>query len=587
MSKAFQKKPFAPGQTARRFLREEDGVMTPHILVFFFLMLIFGGISIDVMRFEARRVAVQNTLDRATLAVANMNQVLDPTRFPSRTAHAEAIVGDHFEKAGIGHSLDYVRLDDGMNYRVVEARAKVVSNNFFMSILDVPILQTMNASQAEQRISNVEISLVLDVSGSMYNDITRITNLKVAAKDFIDMVLKDDTENKISISIVPYNGQVNLGPHILSKYNATDRHSYPNSYCLDLPATTYNSTSLSRFTALPQTPFADSWSTTTTSGNWVALQGPTYDSARKLYSNVWCNPVAANYVRLHSNNAAQLKSQIDGLVAIGATSIDIGMKWGTVFLDPETQPVIGALAAQGQVPNHFSGRPAPYNTPETIDKTMKVVVLMTDGENFEQERFQNGYRAGPSPIWRANANREAARNFSIFHASRVDSSTSTRLCNSRPYWVPHLSAWHSRPWNGTTPGSSACYVPNANQPDATQQNWEQVWEVARVQWVARQLYMRPLGGTLATYINQFRTLTSIPDMDNRLRDVCTAAKARGILVYGIAFEAPAGGQTAIKNCVSSPSQTYYYYVTKDNKGLDIGTAFKLIAANLTQLRLTQ
>ncbi|VDC28586.1 TadE/TadG family type IV pilus assembly protein [Pseudogemmobacter humi] len=587
MSNAFQKKSFPFGRMIHRFLREEHGAMTPYILIFIFLMLVFGGISVDVMRFEARRVAVQNTLDRATLAVANMNQVLSLSRYGSKQAHAEAIVQDHFDKAGLGSSLEYVHLDDGINYRVVEARAKVVSNNFFMSILDVPTLNTMNASQAEQRISNVEIALVLDVSGSMYNDITRITNLKSAAKDFIDMVLKNDTENKISISIVPYNGQVNLGPDIFAMYNATHKHGYANSWCLDLPPSTYTSTSLSRFTALPQTPFADAWSSTTTSGNWVALQRPAPDSVRShLYANVWCNPVEANYVRLHSNNIPVLKSQIEGLVAIGATSIDVGMKWGTAFLDPEAQPVVASLASRGLVPTHFSNRPAPYNTPETIDKTMKVVVLMTDGENFEQERFSDSYRSGPSPIWRANQNKDKDRNFSIFHESKVDKSTSTKLCNSRPFWVPHLSAWHSRPWNGTTPSSSACYSTTAVTSDTTQQTWQQVWEAARVKWVARQLYVRAVGGSVDSWTNQIRSLTSISTMDSRLNDVCTAAKAKGILVYGIAFEAPAGGQAAIKKCVTSP-ESDYFYVTADNEGINIATAFTFIATNLTQLRLTQ
>src|SRR5690606_37753361 len=125
----------------------------------------------------------------------------------------------------------------------------------------------------------------------------------------------------------------------------------------------------------------DAFSATTQENKEVAVTGPTYDSNRKLYSNVWCNPVAGNYVRLHSNRATTLKSQIDGLVAIGATSIELGMKWGTALLDPSAQPITAELATRGLVPTYFADRPAPYEDEET----MKIIVLMTDGENFEQE----------------------------------------------------------------------------------------------------------------------------------------------------------------------------------------------------------
>ena len=45
-------------------------------------------------------------------------------------------------------------------------------------------MKAPGASTAEQRVNNVEIVLVLDVSGSMSG--TKITNLKSAAAEFVD-----------------------------------------------------------------------------------------------------------------------------------------------------------------------------------------------------------------------------------------------------------------------------------------------------------------------------------------------------------------------------------------------------------------
>ncbi|MES2667386.1 MAG: TadE/TadG family type IV pilus assembly protein [Pseudomonadota bacterium] len=561
------------------FHRDENGSLIVFTLILFVLMAMMGGIAVDLMRYEATRVQLQQTLDRATLAAASLDQTLD----------AEDVVADYFAKAGLSDKLKSVSVDEGVNYRTVTADAKAVSENFFMQMIGIDSIDAPAASIAEQRITNVEIALVLDISGSMYNTPSRITNLKAAAKDFVDTVLAKDTENKISISIVPYNGQVNLGPDLFGKFsvgNLVNPVVKAEHYCLDLPTSTYNDTSLSRTTSFPQVPFADAYSTTTQGNGYTTLQGPTVD-ARNLYSNMWCQPGSANYVRVHSNNITQLKQQIDGMVAVGATSIDLGLKWGVTLLDPATRGIVSELVTSGKVQSHFSGRPGNYDDPET----MKVVVLMTDGEHFAAERFNEAYRTGPTNgIWRSNAD----GTFSIFHASKVVSTSASTICSSKPFWVPSTSTWQSRPWNGTAPANSACYVPSATSySGSTAQTWQNVWAVARTQWVAWQLYARPLATqakpastVFAEWMAAFRTTTATGTMDNRLDDLCEVSKSKGILIYGIAFEAPANGVDVIKDCANTPASTYFFDVPADGK-ISIKTAFKLIASNISQLRLTQ
>lgn len=557
--------------------------MAPQILFFFFLMLLVGGVAVDVMRFETKRVAVQNTMDRATLAAASLEQDLN----------GEDVVRDFFTKAGLASELDSITVDKGLNYKIVQAKASVKSGNYFMSLMEIPYLETTTRSQAEQRVTNVEIALVLDVSGSMYNSFSRITNLKAAAKDFVDTVLDKDTDNKISIAIVPYNGQVNLGPELYSKFSVTQPFVYDPptglagaTYCLDLPTSTYGTTTLSRSVGYSQTPFGDSWSGTSQSTSYVTLQGPTYDSTRQLYTNTWCQPVAANYVRPFNNNRSVLKNQIDGLVAVGATSIDLGMKWGAFLIDPSSQGINSELAAAGKVPSYFSNRPAAYGDRETL----KVIVLMTDGENFKQERFGDDYRNQSSGIWRGTSD----GNMSMFVPSKVDMSSSSAICNSRPFWVPHANsgagAWHSRPWNGSTPSTSTCYSLTANYTGAAALSWNQVWTYARTDWVAWQMFARSGCSTstcrTSTYNlweGRFAGTTDVTEMDTRLNTVCSSAKTQGVLVYGIAFESTTNGVNAIRNCASSPASTFFF----DVDGLEIKTAFALIASNLSQLRLTQ
>ena len=70
-------------------------------------------------------------------------------------------------------------------------------------------------------------------------------------------------------------------------------------------------------------------------------------------------------------------------------------------------------------------------------------------------------------------------------------------------------------------------------------------------------------------------------MDEKLSQTCALAKARNVVVYGIAFEAPTSGQQVIQDCATSES---YYF---NANGLEIQTAFRAIASNISQLRLTQ
>ncbi len=77
------------------------------------------------------------------------------------------------------------------------------------------------------------------------------------------------------------------------------------------------------------------------------------------------------------------------------------------------------------------------------------------------------------------------------------------------------------------------------------------------------------------------TYASVNTMNSTLQTSCNQAKSNGVIVYGIAFEAPANGQAQISGCASSPA---HYF---DAQGLEIQTAFRTIANSISQLRLTQ
>lgn len=512
------------------------------------IMLFVGGMAIDLMRYEAERSRVQATADAAALAGASMRQVLQP----------RVVVEDWFAKAELTGSLTGVTVDQGLNFRSVRAETRTVTRPYFMHMLGIEELRSNAAGTAEERRTNVEIAMVLDISGSMAG--TKLTNLKSAATEFVTDILAEDAENRVSISVVPYSGQVNIGPDLTSRFTLTDRHTA--TYCVDLPASAYTTLGLSRTLAMPQHADADTYNTSNTSTSWSTT------NMAPGTTNRWCMPNATNRVRVHGNNRITLVNQINAMEAIGATSIDAGLRWGSALLDPSARSLVHSLADAGIVPTHFRGRPYDYDDEENL----KVIVLMTDGEHWPNEKIADGYRSGPSIIYR-----HSDGFYSIFHAGRAGTSK---------YWVPHRSEWRAVPWAGSTSCTTLSCVPTATR---TPLDWQTVWQQLRVQWVAQQMYVRALGGTLASHLNTLRVREGtvigsgpheVSTMDNRLNALCTLLKGQNVAIFGIAFEAPTAGANVIRNC-SSPNRFY------DVAGLDIGMAFRSIRAQISALRLTQ
>ncbi|MFT4148970.1 MAG: vWA domain-containing protein [Paracoccaceae bacterium] len=566
------KKGKAP-RRARKFAQDQDGGVGGLgwlSLTMFFFMVLMGGLAVDLMRYEYTRTSLQQTADTSALAAAAWSQKLE----------AEDVVEDYFDKDNKLQYLTKVYPESALNYTRVTVEAERVQPTFFMRMMGYDTLDVPAASVAEQRITNVEIAMVLDVSGSMAG--TKIANLKTAAKQFVSDVLSKDTESRVSVAIVPYNGQINLNSDLFAKYTVkansdgtSGANGTTNSNCFDLPSSVFSSASLSTGTGLPQTAYADTYSSTSQSTSFVAATDTS--SATPASANYWCPAIAGNQVRLPNNSITTMQSQIDGLSAIGATSINAGIKWGLALLDPGSRTMFTQLLNAGKIPAAFTGRPFDYDDPEA----MKVIVLMTDGENFAEERMNDGYRGSQlSPIYKST--KSGTTYYSIYHSSKSGTSK---------YWRPDTGTWVAAAYNaGTTP---------------TQMKWQEVWTSMRTSYVAWQFYARALGtssSTRTSYYNSqmaaFRTQTDTTAMDTQLQSICTLAKGKNVIIFGIAFEAPTNGQTQIAKCAqsliekasdtangtdTSKSSANYFQSTNGT----ISSDFKTIASNISQLRLTQ
>lgn len=511
----------------RCFLRREEGTVTIFGLMMLILMMAAGGMAVDLMRTESQRVKVQYTLDRAVLAAASLNNGLDP----------EEVVIDYFAKAGLtDYTLD-VDVEEGLNFRRVAAQAFTDVDSIFLNMVGIDSIRAPGEGTAEERIMNVEISVVLDVSGSMGG--SRIALMKTAAKDFVDAVVTPGSEDLISVSLISYNDRVDTAPLVAAHFPLSNVS--PASTCVRFSDTEFATTGLASGTVLTRVTRFDARNNNT----------PTF--VRDWCSEQWSN---AGAILPWSNNATALKAFIDGLSAGGNTAIDLGMKWASLLLDPTTAPHLTSMIAASAVDADFNGRPAIYSDPET----MKVVVLMTDGQNTSQQDIKQAYKYGDSNVWYWDDTGEPGDD--------GDGQPEYTL------WIPESAIYLDE-------DNHAILSTPKGGSDAVRLTYPELWAMHPVKYVGATLFSgtpHNWGGRLS---GARETYAGGSVANARLSAICTAAKNAGVLIFSIGFEAPYNGRQVMKDCASSDS---HYY---DVSGIEISEAFQAIARTINQLKLVQ
>ena len=375
-----------------RFARAEDGVLMIFGLFVLLIMMTAAGFAVDTIRHERERARTQATLDRAVLAAADLQQRLTP----------EEVVADHFAKAGLSDRLrpDSVVVEERFNHRSVSAATAYDVPTMLLHMVGVDTLGVATTGRAEEQVRDVEISLVLDVSGSMA-DHGRIVNMRRAASDFIRTVMPEKAsasdEAITTVSLVPYSSTVNLGPDLLARYNVTDEHDLSN--CVMFRDADFTATALPPTRALEQYPHFDVYDGYTRGayygGSPHRIRYPLCPGAGKDDDEVSRMLPVVSDPDILTGVPDILAGAIPSLRPYYETGIDAGMRWGIAMLDPQTRPVIDALVAAGQLDGAAAGRPLDYDE----DGALKVAILMTDGDPNGQRDLKPAFKSGMSNVW--------------------------------------------------------------------------------------------------------------------------------------------------------------------------------------------
>lgn len=162
------------------------------------------GIAVDFSTANASKQVLQNAADSAALVAERMADKPLAERQAAAEQYFRAAIQDHPRAAEATISIEPM---SGAGHRVV---ASVPSSTTLSRLITDHDMVVGASSDAVQEGTDLEVAVVLDITGSMSGQ--RITDLKAAAVDLVDIIVRDQQEPYYSkVALVPYSIGVNLG----------------------------------------------------------------------------------------------------------------------------------------------------------------------------------------------------------------------------------------------------------------------------------------------------------------------------------------------------------------------------------------
>ncbi len=358
----------------RKYRENERGAVA---IIFGFMMIVMVaaiGSAVDVARGIRTQTRVTAALDAAALATAKALRLQQPS-----DADLQLIAQRYFDTnyAELGNDVAIhgeVKLTiDRAKFAVamsVDARLPTtISRIFRIDELDVG-----GSTAAIYEAKNVELAMMLDVSGSM--DGSKIRALRGAARDLVGIVLEEaEAGERHKIAIAPYSTSVNAGSYAREVTGVRRSHN-----CV-----------------------------TERSGRLAHTDAPPSEAPLGRRAN-WCP--GSDIVPL-TNDVETLERQINRLDADGATAGHLGIAWSWYLISPEWSDVWPA-----------DSRPEPYSNPEIL----KAIIVMTDGEFNTAYENSNGNSSAQSRSLCSNIKAAGVTVFTVAFQAPRNAENLLRSC---------------------------------------------------------------------------------------------------------------------------------------------------------------
>ena len=401
----------------RKFKDDRKGDVAMMFGLMALIMMLFVGGAVDFGRWLHASKQTKNAIDAAVLAGGRVLQ-LEGNSAAAVTAAKAAAMKYYTEnvRTRIAVINDTVAFDVTPAGTGFTASGNAYLRTPILALANISQLPLLRAGAADFSIAklatggnaqnDLEISVMLDTSGSMSG--TKISDMKLAAKDLVDIVVWDNQSTYTSkVAIAPFSADVILpaSMNLAARGNpaATKTFSYTCSGGNGGGNNNKSSSSSSSSSnAKSNDDDDDDDDDEDEGGDTPQVCSVTYqrtpcvverkDAERytdaapgdgtyvmtEYTSNGNCSQPLVNAVVPLSNDKTALKASIDGLVIAGATAGHLGTAWAWYTLSPNWANVFPA-----------SSQPKAYGAA----KLQKIAILMTDGE-YNTQYTVEGIRPG-------------------------------------------------------------------------------------------------------------------------------------------------------------------------------------------------
>ena len=319
------------------FLANDKGTIAVVFGVALIPVMLSAGIAVDYSRMAITKSLIDEALDAAVLMSGQ--ELSEGKRVDARFRQNF----ENFFYANVNGRTNLVKQVTIESFSVdkstgkVSAMAKSDIKMAFMGIVGKTSVEVMSHSEAAMSSKKIELSMMLDVTGSMGSR-GKLAALKAAAKDAISVLLPATASSKnMRISLIPYSTSVNVG--VVARKVSNN----PNNKCV---------------TERYSYRFSDASYQIANSKSKVEGKDSNCPDQEVL-------PLSAS--------SHKLKKTINKLSAGGMTAGHLGVAWSYYTLSPNW------AKAWNNTPT-----PASYSN----KKVQKIALLMTDGQ------FNKDYTAG-------------------------------------------------------------------------------------------------------------------------------------------------------------------------------------------------
>ncbi|MEZ5898103.1 MAG: pilus assembly protein TadG-related protein [Hyphomicrobiaceae bacterium] len=361
-----------------QFKRAEHGnVAMLFGLMLMTMCLLIGG-SVDMGRWLNARDQTFSAIDAAILAAGRAIQT------GSTESEALALakrIYDSNTKTRIRVMEDSVHFMVKDNGATIATIGKVAIKTPFLGFINIENLPLFSSDEAPEATTaqdryeryNREVALMLDVSGSMCSPCSKRDDMKAAAKDLVEILMKSNanSEFKARVAVVPFSGDVRPPQTMLSLITdvaapASIKKSVKSGW-KKKSYTYYKSKCVGERTGAQRYTNA-----TPATGSYVL---PAYSDSS---SNNYCDISTADTVLPLTLDKSTVLGRIDGLQTGGGTAGHVGTAWAYYMLSPSWGNVIPSIS----LPSDFGTK-----------SLKKIAILMTDGE-YNLERDSDGITVG-------------------------------------------------------------------------------------------------------------------------------------------------------------------------------------------------